>query len=280
MVQMRFYTGGAVLRVLAVALCVCVTFCFLPFGVFCSDAEKRERCEFSLEFVGMEEGVFEVVLDVRSDNGSGGALCVVRYDAERLILLSAGAECGGATFSFVDIGGEVRLLIDGAENIDSASVSLFFGSVEGACGETEVEVLFAEAYCFADKEIEELEVEILDGVVRVYGEESAPGSSVQLPVLLSWEVGERDGETVLSVSGRIGEGFFAAGVELFIVREDGSGEKMLVAGVTSLSRNGEFALSVPLGEEGWYAMVITPVAFEREGCVRGEKVVHTIRQIQ
>ena len=69
-------------------------------------------------------------------------------------------------------------------------------------------------------------------------------------------------------------------MELFIVREDGSGEKMLVAGVTSLSRNGEFALSVPLGEEGWYAMVITPVAFEREGCVRGEKVVHTIRQIQ
>ena len=261
------------MRCLAVFLCVCIAFCLLPCGVIGEGADGGGVCTVTLGGGEEKEGVFEVSVGVSADGGLCGVLCAVRYDPERLILMSAGAECGGATFSFVDIGGEVRFLIDGAENFGGATVSLFFAAAEGACGKSEVEIIFAEAYCFADEEIEELEVEISGGVVRIGENKAVGGEDADMPALVSWEIGESNGREYLSVSGRVGSGFFAAGVELFVVRGDGSGEKMFVVGVLSLSGGGEFDLALPLGKGERCAIVITPVAFDRDGCVRGGKTV-------
>ncbi len=252
-------------------LCVCVAFCLLPCGVFGAETENRGKCELFLMGGSDANGVFEVAVDVSAESGLCGVLCAVRYDAERLILLSVGSDCGGATFSFADIGGEVRFLIDGTENIGGASVSLFFGLSDGACGEADVEVLFAEAYCFSGGMIDELGLDVPSEVVTIGENGSGREEETNPPTLISWEIAESGGGEYLSVSGRVGDGFFAAGVELFIVRGDGSGVKMLVSEVIALSGDGEFDLAMLLDEGDWHAIVITPVAFCREGFVRGEK---------
>ncbi len=261
------------MRILAAVLCVCVA-CFLfPCGIF-AVADACGACAVSIRCGEGDGEIFEVVVEARAEDGICGVFGVMRYDAQRLILLSAGAVCGGAVFSFLDIGGEVRFLIDGVENVGGGvSVSLFFGRIEGARGEAEVAVLFAEAYCFSDGVIDELALDVPSEVVTIGETGSGRAEETELPTLISWEITERGGGAVLSASCCVGEGFFAAGVELFVVREDGSGVKMIVAGVVSLSGGGEFGLKVSLGEGDWYAAVITPVAFNRCGCVRGEKTV-------
>ena len=258
------------MRVLAVVLCVCMAFFLLPIGVLGAEAGKLEFCTVSLSYGGENDGVFEVVFEAAAENGICGVLGAVSYDAERLILLTAGAECGGAMFSFLDIGGEVRFLMDGAQNFGGAvSVSLFFGMAEGDCGAARVSVALVEAFCLSGGAITNLKVKELNGVVELGKEGKAEGKLA----LLAWKLRENGAETVLSVLGLVEGEYFAVGVELFVVYDDGSGDKILVAGVMPLSGDETFELSVRIDNAEVCAFIITPVAFDRVGRVRGEKAV-------
>ena len=184
-----------------------------------------------------------------------------------------GARCGECAFSYVDKCGEVRFLLDGVENVGTAKVSFFFGLVDGACGSAEVHVAGAEALGLREGGILGLEVEILNGKAEIC---SAGGNSAEkeMAVALSSWSRERGGfRLVLSVTGLARSGCFAAGVELFVVRSDGVGEKMLVARALPLSVDEEIELFVFLGNPEPYAIIITTITFRKEGGIRGAKTV-------
>ena len=91
-----------------------------------------------------------------------------------------------------------------------------------------------------------------------------------LPELARFEMGD-GGNAILSVEG-FGEEYFAVGAELFVVGL-GGGEKMTVVGVVPLLGDGKIELEVAFENLDWITVVITPIAYSRLGCARGEKSV-------
>ena len=249
------------LRFLAIFVCVCVFFAGSPLSV-----SSRGVCRATL-FVGEKaDGIYEVIFEV-SEADFCGVFGMIEYD-EGLILLSAWAECYGAGFSFFDVGGEVRFLLDGAENIDGALVRLYFAASEESV-RGGIRIASLEAYRYFGGGVEEVEIVISNGEVGI-GKEGEDYGCV-LPELELFDAGEDDMSLVLS--GYRGGDYFAVGAEIFIIGDDGCGEKMTVAGVVPLSGNGKIELDVYLGKSDWIAVVLTPIAYSRLGCVKGEKAV-------
>ena len=264
---------GVILSGLSVILCVCVCLSLLPCGAIGTGDGSVGVCEFFLAEAIENEGVFEVVVSASAEVGMCGLLLDVAYDSDKLVLLSAGAECGDAVFSYFDAGGEVRLLIDSVYNFDRAEVSLFFVLSEEARGEAEVRFSDAEAMSLRGGRLLELGVEILNREIGISCAVDDGAEDKCLPLLVSsgWSGGRY--HAVLSVAESSREGYFAAGAELFFVRYGGVGEKIFVSRVIPPSGEGEVEISVPFDGEGLYAVIITPMAFKRGVATRGEKVV-------
>ena len=259
-------------RVLAVVLSAFVTLFGFPGGSL-AEYVSAGKCEISLRRGEDAEGVIEVILDARAEGGICGMLGAVAYDADKLILLSAGAECGGSVFSYVDKGGEVRFLIDGFENVEKIEVSLFFGFAEWGDGDSIVRILCAEVLSLNNGQIVELDAEIANGTAEIRGGDGERAENDISPVVSAWRW-ENGGESIaLTISGAGKGGYYFAGGELFIVRRDGGGEKMLVTKMIHASGEENIEISVPLGDKYFYAIIITAVVFKRNGSVRGEKTV-------
>lgn len=273
MVESCFFDAeGLFLRLFAAVLCFCVAFAGIPLGEY-ADMIYAEKCEAVLKCCEGEDGVFEVVFEVSAGDGICALLGGIEYDAERLILLSAGADCGDAVFSHIDAIGEVRFLIDGVKNIEFASVNLFFACIEGADGIAELCISDVEALRMSGGQIAELDVELRNKKAEICCSDGDMADERIISALSSWRLESGEIRLTLSVSGLTGVGYFAAGVDLFVVRADGSGEKMLCVKVISPSVGEEIEIFVSAGASEPYAVIITPVAFNKEGGVRGEKTV-------
>ena len=259
------------MRSVTVILCVLVILMFLPCGELVVGAEGEELVT-ALRVGELEENVYEVVFEAVADVGICGLLCAISYDEDRLVLLSAGAECGVLEFSFADVGGEVRFLTDGVENVEKITVSLFFGFIDGRYGEAEVLLDSVEVYGLVGGDLIGLEAEVSNRGVLIGDADEADTECSSLPSLTAYDLVVSERESILSVLGSVGVGYFAAGVEMFIVHSDGSGERMMAVGTLPISEVGVFNLSVDVGREVC-AVVITPVVFDRNGCIRGEKLV-------
>lgn len=260
------------LKVLAVVLSAFVTLSGFPGGIV-AEYVSAGKCEISLRRGEGDDGIFEVIFEAIADEGICGMLGAVAYDADKLILLSAGAECGGSVFSYVDKGGEVRFLIDGVENVEMIEVSLFFGFAEGGGGDSTVRILCAEVLSLNNGQIVELDAEIANGTAEIRGGDGERAENDISPVVSAWRW-ENDGESIaLTISGAGKGGYYFAGVELFIVRCDGGGEKMLVTKMIHASGEENIEISVPLGNKDFYTIIITAVVFKRNEQVKGEKTV-------
>lgn len=260
------------LKVLAVVLSAFVTLFGFSGGIV-AEYVSAGKCEISLRRGEGDDGIFEVIFEAIADEGICGILGAMAYDADKLILLSAGAECGGSVFSYVDKGGEVRFLIDGVENVEKIEVSLFFGFAEEGDGDSTVRILCAEVLSLNNGQITELNTEISNGTAEMRGGDGERAENDISPIMSEWRWNNGGEGIVLSVSGFGRGGCVFAGVELFIVRRDGGGEKMLVTRKIPSSGEENIEISVPLGDKYFYAIIITAVVFKRNGSVRGEKTV-------
>lgn len=260
------------LKVLAVVLSAFVTLSGFPGGSL-AEYVSAGKCEISLRRGEGDDGIFEVIFEAIADEGICGILGAIAYDADKLILLSVGAECGGSVFSYVDKGGEVRFLIDGVENVEKIEVSLFFGFAEEGDGDSIVRILCAEVLSLNDRQIVELDTEIANGTAEIRGGDGERAENDISPIMPEWRWNNGGESIALTISGAGKGGYYFAGVDLFIVRCDGGGEKMLVTRKIPSSGEENIEISVPLGNKDFYTIIITAVVFKRNGSVRGEKTV-------
>ncbi len=213
---------------------------------------------------------YELALILSSAHGVCGILCELKYDENTLLYLGGGSECA-LELTSLDVGGEVRFILDGIENSEAECVlaRLYFKRIGlGECcfelsgiGETSA-VYFNETGALINSNA------VISGCTVIGNASSKP--SVEVPKFESFELFERGGERVISFEVRVGNGNFAAGARLFLLDlETGKSEDIRVVGI--VSSNGIFKGEYILSGQKKIAISATALGYRREGEIRGER---------
>lgn len=251
--------------VIVVAL-LAVFICF-PVG---AERDETDAVRLFLSAAEDEEGFVTLEITLDSRGGICALLCDLEYDPETLIYLSGGAVDEKMHLSVVDFGGELRFLLDSAQNSapDGALLLLYFKRIGGKAPDFALKCRY-DALCFDGNEI------ITAPTVAVCDpppngssppEASSPDTPDTKPRLLAFE--QENGRLTLAVAA---DGF-AAGVRLFFVDLGGGGEhfEACIAGVTGA--NGIFRGEYLLPTDKSYAVVVTPLGYGRS-VKKGERAV-------
>ena len=229
-----------------------------------------ERCE--VRMMCIEKEVVEVCLELLCDGGICGAVADISYDADAFLLLSCGIEeTEGVTFSFFDSGGDLRILIDGAENIArGVRVKFYFGRADGYYGGGVFRANGIEVYSLSDDadicRADADEESVCELVCEGRGDKSESviyADSIEI-------IREGNGKVEVVISGHASDDFFAAGFKVFVVEVDsGASESFFVVGI--IRGEETFERRVSFTASGNLSFVVTPLAFDRNGAKEGEK---------
>ena len=245
---------------------------FSRLSVFSVDAEDELTLDLEA-FCDYESGMIRVSVVNAYSTELCGLLFDVCYDPAAFIFESAEKGDGiGESFelSYCDLGGRVRIIIDGNENCDekiiatlrfSAVYSSEFKSLDFSLfDETE-----AEAYRFAGKSVVRIGL--------VFGKTVFSNTGEAAIVTFIEVEDSKDGGTTLSFGGAVFGEAFAAGVEVTVISlADLGTERVLLSGILPLSSDREkrfcFVLELPRG--GDICIIVRPVAYKKDGAEFGE----------
>lgn len=218
-----------------------------------------------------DEVTVELVLSGQS--GLCGFLGEVRFDENEFLFLSGGDGESGLNFSFLDLGGCVRFLIDGTQNSPRECVLARFyfkrtGDGNGTislCRACEEDAL----YINEKNRVSHMQTELFGCDIGRAENDEIPES--EFPYFSRLEV-SNDGEgSVISFEVCADKRFFAAGAKIYIVELDGAeSHGAYVVGVT---KSGMFSGEYRFSPQKNFAVIITAVAFDRDGETSGEKIV-------
>ena len=258
------------LRLVSALLAVALGFVFLSVRThaLCSGEEAL----IWLEGEEKEGGEVEIAVCLESSRGVCGVLLDIIYDSDEFLLLSVGVECF-LELSYVDLGGRVRVLLDGVENCDAEGtlLRLYFIRRMGGGGAAEFLIRGAEAYSIFGEGI--IRENVLVGRGFVIG-----GSDVQLEgvELVSLSVGlSEEGEVELGMTLAASKDAFAVGVRLFLIDLGSNGERsdVLISSVGAV-KGSEMRCSFSV--TGACCVVITPIVYVGRHAFEGEKRVTII----
>lgn len=260
-----------------IGLCMCGGSCYLTgtvkSGGFCASAEEeKSRIALVCKENDRENGEVTVELVFSGQSGLCGFLGEVRFDENEFLFLSGGGE-SGLNFSFLDLGGCVRFLLDGVKNSPSECVLARFyfkriGDGNGTislCRAGEEDAL----YFNEENRPIPMKTELFGCDIGRAENDKIPESEISY--FLRLEV-SNDGEgSVISFEVCADNRFFSVGAKIYIVELDGAeSHEAYVVGVT---KSGMFSGEYRFSPKGHYAVIITATAFDRDGEERGEKFV-------
>ncbi len=234
-------------------------------------SELDLNAQISLEWSEAENGEYAVELVLQSTCGIAGFFGEVCYDENEFLYLSGGAGDNEMSFSSKNIGGCVKILIDGTKNSPGSCVlaRLYFKRTAQGNGGMELRCDTGEnALCFDENgEILPLSTELFGCVIKPPENEEKVNT---VPVMKSLDM-RLDGEyMVISFTVGSKDGAFASGIKLFVLDlEGGEGESLYVVGVMD---NGSFSGEYKFIPYEKMAVTATAVAFDRKGELRGDRV--------
>lgn len=262
-----------------IGLCMSTGSCYLTGmvkngGFEVSSEEEKSRIALVCKENDGERDEVTVELVFSGQSGLCGFLGEVRFDENEFLFLSGGEGESGLNFSFLDLGGCVRFLLDGIENSPRECVLARFyfkrtGDGNGTislCRACEEDAL----YINEKNRVSPMHTELFGCDIGRAENDEIPKSA--FPCFSRLEV-SNDGEgSVISFEVCADNRFFAVGAKIYIVELDGAeSHGAYVVGVTQCDMfSGEYSFS----PKGNYAVIITATAFDRGGEKRGEKVVN------
>ena len=261
-----------------ISLCMCGGACFFTEkdknGGFCASAEE-EKSRIALVCKENDGECDEVTVELVFSGQSGlcGFLGEVRFDENEFLFLSGGDGESGLNFSFLDLGGCVRFLLDGVKNSPRECVLAQFyfirtGDGNGTislCGVGEEDAL----YFNEENRPIPIKTELFGCDIGRADSDNIPEN--EIPCFSSLAVSNGGEGSVISFEVCADKRFFAMGAKIYIVELDGAeSHGAYVVGVT---QSGMFSGEYRFSPKGNYAVIITATAFDRDGERRGEKVV-------
>ncbi len=258
-------------------LCVCLSsfVAFSPKAILDTEKEKFDQVFLNPAIDDGEK--LEVELKLLSDGGICALFAEIKYDDGALLYLGGASECS-LEFSSVDMGGAVRILLDGVENCENECVlaRLFF--CRTGSGESKLEIFGAGEnsvlYLNCNNETETREIAFFGCDI---GKGSPITDSEKVARLTFFEVKDHGGEFVISFEVSGFQGCFAAGVRFFIVDLEGGGcEDVSVLGVIGEENlyKGEYHISAKVNS----AAVITAFGYDRFGEHTGECIIEVLNK--
>lgn len=261
-----------------IGLCMSTGSCYLTEtvknGGFRSTAEE-EKSKIALVCKENDRESGEIIVELVFSGQSGlcGFLGELRFDENELLFLSGGDGESGLNFSFLDLGGCVRFLLDGVKNSPRECVLARFyfkrigdgnGTISlfGACEEDAL-------YINEGNIVSTMQTKLFGCNIGRADDDEIPES--EFPCFSRLEVSNDEERSVISFEVCADNRFFAAGVKIYIVELEGAeSHEAYVVGVTQSGMlSGEYSFS----PQGNYAVIITATAFDRDGETRGEKLV-------
>ncbi len=281
----RRIVRSVLLKIVSFFLCFVMPIPNLAVTAVSHEDDHSDICIF-LEGNESEDGEIEIVACTSSQYGICAFFGKLLYDVDRMLFL--GCEVGDIdlSFSYVDVGGEVRFLLDGVKNSEKDCILARFYfkricrgnasfSISGACEDF---ALFIENGVIS---------KLSPGLFGCMLEDKANGNKNDavdqtfIPKLVKIDTFNRDGIKIIRFQVAVGKECFASGARLFIVDlESGETEFIYIVGVNRIDGfTGEYSMS----STKKVAVIITAVGYRREGEYWGDKrteIFWTKKQIQ
>ncbi len=267
-------------RAVSLLLCLCLPFVSLlsVSRIAAADAfanAKEADGKVFLEYRDNGDGEIEAVLKLESEAGIAALACEMAYDSNVLLYLGCGEGEGGMTLTARDMGECVRFLLDGAQNSPSQCTlaSFYFKRISTDAAMLSLSSMGDKCSFYFDGqgELKQLAAS-LSGCLIGGGSAEDTSESDYSPRLLNFELIRYEERAEVSFEVTAEDGFFAAGVKLFVLDiKRGTYDTVYAVGV---AQNGSFSgkCALPFRADAELSVVITPVAFDRIGTVFGEKL--------